>query len=50
MGPMSREDLQMNTQSGQAGRGGLLSNFWAQMAVLAIIMIVLIALAAKYIW
>jgi anti-sigma-K factor RskA len=39
----------MNTQSGHAGRG-LLNNFWAQMAVLAIVVIVALALAAKYIW
>lgn len=40
----------MNMQSGQTGRGGLLNNFWAQMALLAIVVIVLIALAVKYIW
>jgi hypothetical protein len=39
----------MNTQSGQAGRD-LLNNFWAQMAILAIVVIVVLAFAAKYIW
>jgi hypothetical protein len=42
--------LQMNMQSGQTGRGGLLDSFWAQMTLLAIVVIVLIALSAKYIW
>jgi hypothetical protein len=40
----------MNMQTGQTGRGGLLDSFWAQMALLAVVVIVLIALAAKYIW
>jgi hypothetical protein len=37
-------------QSGQAGRGGLLNNIWAQMALLAIVGVILVAVAAKYIW
>jgi len=40
----------MNMQNGQAGRGGLLNNLWLQFGLLAIVVIVLIALAAKYIW
>jgi len=40
----------MDMQSSQTGRDGLLSNFWAQMALLAIVVVILIALAAKYIW
>jgi len=40
----------MNLQSNQPGRGGLLSNFWVQIAALVIVVVVLIALAAKYIW
>lgn len=40
----------MNMQRGQTGRRGLLDSFWAQMALLATVVIVLIALAAKYIW
>ena len=40
----------MNMQSGQTGRGGLLSNLWTQMALVAIVAIVLIAFAVKYIW
>ena len=42
-----REVPQMNMQS---GRGGLLNNFWAQMALLAIVTVIVIALAAQYIW
>ena len=33
-----------------SNRGGLANNFWMQMAILAIAVIVVIALAAKYIW
>ena len=40
----------MNTQSGQMGRGGLLSNIWLQLALLCIVAVILIALAAKYLW
>ena len=40
----------MKIQSGQTGRGGLLNSFWAQMALLAVVGIIVIALAAKYIW
>ena len=38
----------MNTQN--RPQGGLTSNFWVQIAVLVIVVAVLIALAAKYIW
>jgi len=31
-------------------QGGLVSNIWLQFALLAIAVVVLIALAAKYIW
>ncbi len=30
--------------------GGFTTNFWVQMAALVIVVVVLIALAAKYIW
>jgi hypothetical protein len=39
----------MTTQTGIKGHG-LLSNFWAQMGLLTVAVIVLIALAAYYIW
>jgi hypothetical protein len=38
----------MNLQT--TSKGGLASNFWVQMAALVIVTIVVIALAAKYIW
>ncbi len=38
----------MNRQIGS--RGGLANNFWLQMTVLAVAVIVVIAFAAKYIW
>ncbi len=38
----------MNGQIGS--KGGLANNFWLQMAVLAVAVIVVVALAAKYIW
>jgi hypothetical protein len=38
----------MNLQTGP--RGGLTINLWVQMVVLLIVVAVLIALAAKYIW
>lgn len=40
----------MNMQGGQAGRGSLLNNLWVQLAALAIVVIILIVLAAKYLW
>ncbi len=40
----------MNKQSSQAGRGGLLNNLWVQLAALAIVVVILIVLAAKYLW
>jgi hypothetical protein len=30
--------------------GGLANNFWVQMAVLAIVTVIVVALAAKYLW
>jgi len=38
----------MNTQIRK--RGGLANNFWVQAAALAVVAVVLIALAAKYVW
>jgi len=38
----------MNTQI--RNKGGLTNNFWAQAVALAILAVVLIALAAKYVW
>ena len=32
------------------GKSGLANDFWLQMAALAILTIVVIALAAKYVW
>ena len=40
----------MNTQSGQSGRGGLLNNLWLQLALLVIGTVVLLVVAAKYLW
>jgi hypothetical protein len=39
----------MTMQSDHKGRG-FANNFWAQMAVLAIVLIVVIMLASKYLW
>ena len=39
----------MNAQFAPRG-GGLLNNFWAQMALLAIVVIILVVLAARYLW
>jgi len=38
----------MNTQI--RNTGGLVNNIWVQMAALVIVTLVVIALAAKYIW
>jgi len=38
----------MNTQL--ENKGGLTNNFWVQIAALIIVTLVVIALAAKYIW
>jgi hypothetical protein len=32
------------------GRSGFVNNLWVQMAALVIVVLVLLALAAKYIW
>ena len=39
----------MTIQSDNKGRG-FANNFWAQMAVLAIVLIVVIVFASKYLW
>jgi hypothetical protein len=39
---------QMNTQT--SNKAGFVNNFWVQMAALVIVTVVIIALAAKYIW
>jgi hypothetical protein len=39
---------QMNTQT--SNKAGLANNFWVQMAALVVVTVVIIALAAKYIW
>jgi hypothetical protein len=38
----------MNTQI--FNKGGFANNFWLQMAALVIVTLVVIALAAKYVW
>jgi hypothetical protein len=40
----------MNMQSGQTGRGGPFSNLWVQLALLVIAAVILVGLAAKFIW
>jgi hypothetical protein len=30
--------------------GGLANNFWVQMVILAVVAVVIVALAAKYLW
>jgi hypothetical protein len=39
----------MNLQT-TTSKGGLAGNFWVQIAALVIVTIIVIALAAKYIW
>ncbi len=34
----------------QTNKGGLVNNLWVQIGVFAIVAIILIALAAKYLW
>jgi hypothetical protein len=41
-------DPAMNTQI--RSTGGFANNFWVQMAALIVVVAVLIALAAKYVW
>ena len=38
----------MNTQP--SSQGGLANNFWLQMTGMAVVVVIVIALAAKYIW
>jgi hypothetical protein len=38
----------MNAQT--SNRAGFANNFWVQMAAMVIVTVVIIALAAKYIW
>ena len=45
---MREGDDQMNTQT--SNKAGLANNFWVQMAALVVVTVVIIALAAKYIW
>jgi hypothetical protein len=40
----------MNMQSGQSGPGGLFNNLWLQLALLVIGAVVLLVVAAKYLW
>ena len=40
----------MKGSFGRTGRGGLFSNLWVQLALLVIAAIILVALAAKFIW
>jgi hypothetical protein len=50
-GGVAGRTAQMNMQSGQTGRGGgLFSNLWVQLALLVIAAIILVSLAAKFIW
>ena len=49
-GNVAERKPQMNMQSSQAGRGGLLNNLWVQLAAVAIVVVILIVLAAKYLW
>jgi hypothetical protein len=46
--PYKGGDLAMDTPTRQ--RSGLANNFWLQMAALVIVVAIIIALAAKYIW
>jgi len=39
---------EMNTQT--SNKAGFANNFWVQMAAMVIVTVVIIALAAKYIW
>ena len=38
------------TMQEQKAHGGLANNFWAQMALMAVVVAVVIVLAAKYVW
>ena len=38
----------MNTQT--SNKPGFINNFWLQMAALVVVTVIIIALAAKYIW
>jgi hypothetical protein len=49
-GGVAGRTSQMNMQSGQTGGGGLFNNLWVQLALLVIAAIILIALAAKFVW
>ena len=40
----------MTMQSSNQGHHGLANNIWAQMGILAVVAIVLIVLAAHYVW
>jgi hypothetical protein len=49
-GGVAGRTSQMNRQSGQTGGGGLFNNLWVQLALLVIAAIILVALAAKFVW
>jgi hypothetical protein len=38
----------MNTRT--SNKSGFANNFWVQMAAIAVVTVIIIALAAKYIW
>ncbi len=46
--PSSREEPAMDVKT--SNKGGLVNNLWVQMGALAIVAIIVIALAAKYLW
>jgi len=47
--PMTREEvIQMNTQI--RNTGSFANNFWVQMAALVVVVAIVIAFAAKYLW
>jgi hypothetical protein len=45
------KSLGRNTMTMQENKlGGLANNFWAQMGILAVVAVVVVAIAAKYLW
>jgi hypothetical protein len=40
----------MNMQGGQTSHGSLFGNVWVQSALLVIVAVIVVALAAKYLW
>ena len=45
-----REDLAMNMQTNRTALQGMLNNVWAQIGLLAGVVVILIVLAARYVW